>query len=232
MTAAPPPVPFQDEVIRSKYEGPYVNLSADYTKATVKAVEFDGHNSRAERVSGESGWRVNTSPRGFGETATVGYMKKFNDVLVGVEAGLNFFNNVTDKKNGMYTDGAYVGEYPMRSEFLSGETINGRLGYEFGNNLVFLTAGVQGLKIKSGLTYAQPPGSSNILVDSQKDRIYGPAVGVGFEHAWDNFRIRSAYRYTAYKTFNLDGTLYTRRGAFEKTKVQEQTISTGLSYKF
>ena len=112
-------------------------------------------------------------------------------------------------------------------------SIRGRLGYAWGNTLIYATGGVAFTEVNT--TYSTIAGYAPLRSQSFSQTLAGGTVGAGLEYAFNGHWIgRLEYRYANFGTFS---NAITSGGGFwngytERVRLDENTVRVGVSYLF
>ena len=196
--------------IHRDWDGFYVGLNVGWHGARNSETDQTalGVSTGFDRV-------INLSGAGIG--VHTGYMWDTNRVVYGLEADAQ-----TTFVGGSISSGA-LGRTDISSN-LEG-SVRGRLGYEFGNLMVYGTAGVA---VQSTNYKDQSP-----LGSESYSRVYpGWTVGIGAEWAFTtHWAAGLEYRYTDFGTTKLRSVV-AFPGYVENHATSEQTVRLGLTYRF
>lgn len=145
---------------------------------------------------------ADTKPEGGLVGAYAGYNYQFDNspVVIGADTDINY-NNADDRRRGVRNDLNWSG------------ATRGKVGYAFGNAMVYGAAGAAygGLKVRQ-----------NGVADSKTS--LGYTVGGGLETMLtENVTARAEYRYNDYGKEKVNGT---------RTEMTENRVTGGVAYKF
>jgi len=170
-----------------------------------------------------------------------GYNWQIGHVVFGPEANfegtsLNRTNNclVQDAGVGNVTPGAcFPPSCSFNTQLPRQASIRGRLGYAWGNTLIYATGGVAFTEVNT--TYSTIAGYAPLRSQSFSQTLAGGTVGAGLEYAFNGHWIgRLEYRYANFGTFS---NAITSGGGFwngytERVRLDENTVRVGVSYLF
>jgi outer membrane immunogenic protein len=215
---APPPI--VQAVPIFTWTGFYVGLNGGYVFSTGKSVS---------EIGGFSNGQLKTLGDGFTIGGTLGVNYQINNIVVGLEADLNYVDlgkSVTATIGGLTTtatrDMTYLG------------TVRGRLGFAFDRALIYVTG---------GLAYGDPDSRTTFAVPgfawdgTKSDTKFGYALGAGLEYAFDrNWSAKIEYMY-----FDLGRTNYVSpqiagaaTGVVGTTRADNNghLVRAGINYRF
>ncbi|GLS19892.1 membrane protein [Labrys miyagiensis] len=127
-----------------------------------------------------------------------GYNYQWNSWVFGVEADISATSLDTSRRNRFTTPGAGAGTHSISEQTPWLATVRPRVGYSFGQIMLYATGGLAIVQAKVKETTSIPVGISQSGPDlfSQSDVIAGWTAGGGVEYAFDNhWSIKAEYLY-------------------------------------
>jgi len=198
------PVAYQEVYVEEEplWNGPYAGLGGGY-----------GWTGGRGTISGAGSRGLNYN--GAIANLFAGYNKQLdNNIVVGIEGDAEYSWGKREVPTGLGFNGEIGSDW-------SG-TLRGRLGYSFGNALVYVTGGA-----------AVANAYIRALNVSLSDTIYGYTVGAGLDYAvTDSIFTRLEYRYTGYPDQKVVDDLASAAGATAKFKMHTHAVMAGLGVKF
>lgn len=166
----PPPVPaeyiepaYVQQTLPAIWQGFYVGASVGYGSGTSEQT-YDRNDNHG---------LASTSPGGMIGSVTVGYNMMWSPaILLGVEADLGLMNVSADDKV------VYDGHVYKTSFGPWWSTVRGRIGYLYGNTLLYGTGGLAMMAVDE-VSIGNTPGETA----TNKDTRAGWVIGAGVEHA-------------------------------------------------
>lgn len=219
------------ESFKGAYVGAQTGLVASNTKANVS-------NEKATNIANSAGATTNTSKNsnGLGYGIFGGYGITMNDICyVGGEASVQS-DTVNRKVNQNATDSGSNATYTNNINYKRGIAVGvaPRLGYIFGNNMVYAKPGVEITKDKAtAVVSATPAGSSTMssstVSASKRNVVLAPAVG--YEKALGPLLLRTEYTYNRGKKIgiNSNSAPVTELG---NVAYKDHRFAVGAAYKF
>jgi outer membrane immunogenic protein len=218
----PPPAAFT-------WDGFYLGGQIGAGRAMDKLIETDP-TSNQETGYGSLG------ERGIIGGAHAGYNWQFGSVVTGLEGD---FEETSLRKNIHCEDepgtgACYPATYSLRTALPWQGSARARLGYAFGNILVYGTAGAAIADVSTRYTTSFPRAFLNGSQSFDRTKA-GATIGAGVEYAIDaNWSVRAEYRFS---DFGKISNAPTSAGVFwngysEHHSVEENAVLFGISYKF
>lgn len=219
------------ESFKGAYVGGQTALVIGNTKANVS-------NEKATNIANSAGAATNTSKNstGLGYGAFGGYGVVMNDTYyVGGEASISS-DTANRKVNQNATDSGNNASYTNNINYKRGIAVGvaPRLGYIFGNNMVYAKPGVEISKDKAtAVVSATPAGSSTASSStvSASKRNVAIAPAVGYEKALGPLLLRTEYTYNRGKKLgiNSNSAPVTELG---NVAYKDHRLAVGAAYKF
>ncbi|WP_180897592.1 outer membrane protein [Martelella soudanensis] len=198
------PVAYQEVYIEEEpqWDGPYAGLSGGYSWTGGRGTISGG---------GTQGLNYN----GAIASLFAGYNKQLgSNVVVGVEGDADYSWGKREIPTGLGFNGEIGSNW-------SG-TLRGRVGYAFGDALVYVTGGA-----------AVANAYIRAMDISISDTVYGYTVGAGLDYAFtDNVFGRLEYRYTGYPDQEVVKDLASLAGGTAKFKMHSHAVTAGVGVKF
>ncbi|MES2608569.1 MAG: hypothetical protein V4544_07590 [Pseudomonadota bacterium] len=219
------------ESFKGAYVGAQTALVVSDTKTSVA-------NEKSVNIANSAGATTNTTTnsKGLGYGIFGGYGVTMNDIYyVGGEASI-LSDTVNRKGNQNVTDSGNNASYNNNVTYKRGIAIGvaPRLGYVFGNNMLYAKPGVEISKDKAtAVVSAAPSGSSTMssstVSTSKRNVVLVPAVG--YEKALGPLLLRTEYTYNRGKKLgiNSNSAPVTELG---NVSYKDHRLAIGAAYKF
>ena len=218
------------ESFKGAYVGGQTGLVASNTKVSVT-------NEKAVNIANSAGATVNTSKnvKGLGYGAFGGYGITMNDTYyIGAEASVlsdtvdrKINQNATDSGN----NASYTNNVNYQRRIAMG--VAPRLGYIFGNNMVYAKPGVEVSRDKATAVVSATPagGTASSTTVSATKRNVAIAPAVGFEKDLGHLLLRTEYTYNRGKKIgiNSNSAPVTELG---NVAYRDHRLAVGAAYKF
>lgn len=219
------------ESFKGAYVGAHTGLVASNTKANVS-------NEKATNIPNSAGATINTSKNstGLGYGVFGGYGVTMNDAYyIGAEASIQN-DTIRRKVNQTATDSGSNATYTNTINYKRGVSVGvaPRLGYIFGNNMVYAKPGVEVSKDKAtAVVSATPAGSSTVSSStvSVSKRNIAITPGVGYEKSLGSLLLRTEYTYNRGKKLGVNSNSgpVTELG---NVAYKDHRLAIGAAYKF
>lgn len=215
---------------KGAYVGAQTGIVVNNTKANIT-------NEKATNISNSTGATTNSSKNrnGLGYGIFGGYGTTLNDhYYVGAEASI-LSDTVNRKTNQNATDSgnnaSYINSIDYKRRIALG--VAPRLGYVFGNNMLYAKPGIELSKDKAtAVLSAAPAGgtaSSTTVSQSKRNIVLAPAVG--YEKALGSLLVRTEYTYNRGKKMGLNSNSAPVTAA-TNVSYNDHRFSVGAAYKF
>lgn len=194
-------------------------------------------NEKATNIANSAGATVNRSNKknGLGYGIFGGYGTTLNDrYYVGAEASI-LSDTVNRKTNPNATDSgnnaSYINSIDYKRRIALG--IAPRLGYIFGNNMLYAKPGIEISKDKATAVIAATPAGgatqSTTITQSKRNIVLAPAVG--YERALGSLLLRTEYTYNRGKKMGLNSNSAPVT-ASTNVSYSDHRFAVGAAYKF
>ena len=205
--------------------------------------EFGYYHGRSQSKELQDGilndYRNDVRPKGAFLGVFSGFNKVVkNNILLGLEIDYADYINGAESRNTFYYGGINA-SYPVRVSQENSASIRARLGHIFNDDksLVYLTTGYTTASIRR--TYYDNNYTPNSFA-TYNTRQHGWTLGFGGEHfISDKVSLRGQYRYSNYRTANIDNTaaypyIFQNFNTTyqQKLKFEDHSIRIGAAYHF
>ena len=219
--------------------GAYVGVHAGWGMGGFKQLDDLATETKAEvnRLLGNVITFNSSSPNGFVGGGYAGYNIQSNQLVMGLEADINFAN--IDRKHSASASlsgngHTLAGTVYVSQKYQTGGSLRARAGYAFDNVLPFITAGVAIGSNKAGIGgTALYDGSAFVAGSYDKSKTqYGFVVGGGLDYAFTkNIVGRVEYLYTKFDKAEFGEPSNDLVGSIKAGTTLSQ-IRAGVAYKF
>ena len=222
-----------------------VPLAYSWTGAYIGASIGGGFSTYKAELFGPTGsdthYSIHQNMNGILGGVFAGYNYQLsNNVVLGVEADLDASGvrarttAFTNPAGVVINSGSSAEDSSTRLPWQG--SLSGRLGYAFGNVLLYTTGGVAYAQVKSTYNWLAPPAGR---IDYGNHGKFGWTLGVGAEYALNqNWSVRGEYRYESFGSIR-DNLVKSSLGAgvpgtsnYLKFRLNENIIKVGVAYKF
>ena len=228
------------------WQGFYAGVNAGLTWSRVSQSQLIGVGAypafTAANIAGIQGAAAAQALKGSGFTGGLqaGYNWQFDKIVLGVEGDFN--GNAGGSKTaatiGVYGAPAGPNTFTLAQTVKNNwmGTLRGRVGYSFGEALIYATGGLAAGNVTFGRTFADTNGPvANQTVSTSKTKL-GYVLGGGIEYALTrNWSIKGEYLYADLgKTANagLIGPIATQHVMSGSASLRRQSIRLGVNYRF
>lgn len=170
-----------------------------------------------------------------------GYGQQFDQLYLGVEAGVNSLSFDDSSSSGGIYESAPIASYnnniSVKADWQA--SLRARVGWAEKRWLAYLTGGVAATRIRMDATFSDTLGTRAFGNDSDNDTKLGWVIGLGGEYAIsESWTIRGEYLYADYG--KADTTALVTNPAFptlandlkSSVDLKTQILSVGVSYHF
>ena len=230
------------------WSGPYIggSLGAAHSRASFDASTSDGFpgsyftSPDPEQIAAETDKSASQSRLSAGLFG--GYGQQFDQLYLGVEAGVNSLSFDESSSSGGIYESAPIATFNNKISVKADwqASLRARLGWAEKRWLAYLTGGVAATEIRMDATFSDDlSGAGAFGRDSDSETKLGWVIGLGGEYALsESWTIRGEYLYADYG--KADTTALITNPAFpalandlkSSVDLKTQILSVGVSYRF
>lgn len=229
------------------WSGTYIggSLGVAHGRASFDASTSDGFPGSyftppdPEQIAGEADRKASQSRLSAGLFG--GYGQQFDQLYLGVEAGVNSLSfDETSSSGGIYESNAtasFTNEISVKSDWQA--SLRARVGWAEKRWLAYFTGGLAATRIRMDATFSDNLATGALGYDSDNETKFGWVVGLGGEYALsERWTLRAEYLYADYGKADtksvVTNSIYPALANDLKSSVdlKTQILSVGVSYRF